>query len=514
MIVTALLEAGRLTLDQLVLAVQSQIKSGRGRLTGIVKPEEGVNQEPKASSSDSSRLLGPDAKETVVALLSSLAASSYVERAPPCNLPPPSVAQHPASLKGKRGSAAKAGSALAAQEQSSAMRSLRSSYEANRFFLHPDPLLPAGRSVGAKVKREVEEGEEEELATSGGGRSAAKKRKTVTSVLLDSGPLTGNAAATNERATTSLPVQAETEEGGGDVSSVLWRVNAAEFALRSRDKACVELVSDKMGKDAGAALAAMLEAVRPCSPSSLDSIHSEERSSHVTMEEIVACAKRMIADGRINSASITPSKIPLLVRSIADDEDELVTSLISGGTAGGGTFVINIGRIMDLARLKQLQAVIRDKFGVPGLRIFRLLLIRGQLESKQVAEFSTLAPKETREILYDMLLAGILSLQEIPRTSDRAPSRTFYTWKADHKGGCKRVASEVYSAATRVWLRLGHELSLEKEVIDLIEEGRAKGEMSINLTPVQIQKLGRLKKVGQVLETSFLDLTEMMTLFH
>ena len=76
------------------------------------------------------------------------------------------------------------------------------------------------------------------------------------------------------------------------------------------------------------------------------------------------------------------------------------------------------------------------------------------------------------------------------------------------------MASEVYGAAARVWMRLGHELSLEQEVIDLIEEGRAKGEVSINLTPVQIHKLGRLKKVGQVLETSLLDLTEMMTLFH
>ena len=191
----------------------------------------------------------------------------------------------------------------------------------------------------------------------------------------------------------------------------------------------------------------------------------------------------------------------------------MVTSLLSGGRQGGGSYLVNIGRIMDQVRLKEIQAVVRDKFGVPGLRIFRLLLLRGQLEAKQVSDFSTLAPKDTREILYDMFLAGFLSLQEIPKTSDRAPTRTFYTWKADHKGGCKRVASDLYSAAMRVWMRLSHEMSLEQEVMDIIEEGR-EGEMTINLTPVQIQKLGRLRKVGQVLESSLLDLTDMMTKFN
>ncbi len=37
-------------------------------------------------------------------------------------------------------------------------------------------------------------------------------------------------------------------------------------------------------------------------------------------------------------------------------------------------------------RLKQVEAVVKCKFGVEGLRIFRLLALRGQLEQKQVGE--------------------------------------------------------------------------------------------------------------------------------
>ncbi len=40
-----------------------------------------------------------------------------------------------------------------------------------------------------------------------------------------------------------------------------------------------------------------------------------------------------------------------------------------------------------------------------------LLLQKGQLEQKQIADFGMLPAKETRELLYKMLKAGYLALQ-------------------------------------------------------------------------------------------------------
>jgi hypothetical protein len=67
---------------------------------------------------------------------------------------------------------------------------------------------------------------------------------------------------------------------------------------------------------------------------------------------------------------------------------------------------------------------------------------RGYLDQKQIADYSMQPTKETRETLYKMLRSGFVVLQDIPRTSDRAPSRTFYVWGADLQGAYKSLGRE------------------------------------------------------------------------
>ena len=51
-------------------------------------------------------------------------------------------------------------------------------------------------------------------------------------------------------------------------------------------------------------------------------------------------------------------------------------------------------------------AICRNKFGPHGMRIWRLLLLTGQLEQKQVADLAMLTKEDAREKLYGMLKAG------------------------------------------------------------------------------------------------------------
>lgn len=57
-----------------------------------------------------------------------------------------------------------------------------------------------------------------------------------------------------------------------------------------------------------------------------------------------------------------------------------------------------------------------------------------------------------------------LTLQDVPRTADRAPSRTFYLWKADADGATTTVTIELLLATGNVHSRLAHELAERTEV--------------------------------------------------
>ena len=49
-----------------------------------------------------------------------------------------------------------------------------------------------------------------------------------------------------------------------------------------------------------------------------------------------------------------------------------------------------------------------------GMRIFRMLLSKKQLEQKQIADFAMVPVREAREVLYKMLQGGFLALQVRP----------------------------------------------------------------------------------------------------
>ena len=59
-------------------------------------------------------------------------------------------------------------------------------------------------------------------------------------------------------------------------------------------------------------------------------------------------------------------------------------------------------------------------------------------------------------------LCSYLGLQDVPRTADHAPSRTFYTWRANMDAGIARVASDLYRAAGNLHARLTHELTKQQ----------------------------------------------------
>lgn len=95
---------------------------------------------------------------------------------------------------------------------------------------------------------------------------------------------------------------------------------------------------------------------------------------------------------------------------------------------GSSSFRFDQPRAIRLARLLLLEAFIRSRYSPASLRLFRILLSQRLVEERQLAKLAMLPGKEVRERLYELLRAGLVALQEVPKSSDHAPSRTIFLW--------------------------------------------------------------------------------------
>ena len=283
----------------------------------------------------------------------------------------------------------------------------------------------------------------------------------------------------------------------------LWRVNSDEFNRRFRHVACAALVREKIDDAAGHLLLVMLELTRAHEQSV-----NEERSTPVGEREIV------IHVGRNPGVfKFTPELINTTLEKMVTDTSELISRIDDHAGGGNGTqYCVNMRRIIDLIRMKEIEAVVRERFGGPACRVFRLLIMKRNLEQKQIAEMAMIPVKDTRELLYKLLKAEYVMIQEVARTSDHAPSRTFYLWRVDLLRVVEQVGRELYRATSNLRARLIHELVAERETLSVLAD-KTKDVTNLNLTETQKQNLRRVKRSATALESSLLRLDELVCFF-
>lgn len=80
----------------------------------------------------------------------------------------------------------------------------------------------------------------------------------------------------------------------------------------------------------------------------------------------------------------------------------------------------------------------------------------------QISKVAMLSPKDVRVITASLSAASLLELQEVPRTTDRTPARTFYLWHVDIARAYTALVSHLYKSMANQIQRKEFELK-EKE---------------------------------------------------
>ncbi|XP_029359451.1 DNA-directed RNA polymerase III subunit RPC3 [Echeneis naucrates] len=240
-----------------------------------------------------------------------------------------------------------------------------------------------------------------------------------------------------------LAIETHGDEG------IYWQVNLERFHLHFRDQTIISAVANKLDQTSSEIVRTML------------------RMSEVTTSPAATCTKPLSANEIFRSLpsgyNIPRPILDQYLTLLVDDPMEFVGK---AGESGGGMFVVNLDRALANLARATLESVVQERFGSRSARIFRLLLRKRHLEQKQVEDFAMIPAKEAKEMLYTLLSQNLVQLQEIPKTADFAPSRTFYLYTVNQLPTARMLLQNCYKTVANLIERRLFESKESKRLLE------------------------------------------------
>ncbi|KAK9834278.1 hypothetical protein WJX81_002845 [Elliptochloris bilobata] len=293
------------------------------------------------------------------------------------------------------------------------------------------------------------------------------------------------------------------KRGRGDEAAepVLFRLNYEEFTRRARYEQCVEIVETMHGKESGQLVSALLRAGAGQAAEA-----AEGESPALTAHEVVAATR-----GKHDYPAWDKHAVLSALRQLEAEDTGVLVNHEEAGRAYV-KFALATGRVLEMAQDRMIDKVVHDRHGLIGLRVFRLLRDKKQLEQKQVAEQAVLPPKEANVVLYTLLKGGFVSIQDIPKLPDHAASRTFFTWSVNRAAVVSKMIGEYLKAAGNIRARLDFAFNQHSQVLKLLMGPNAEA-ASRQLTAAQRAGVAEFRRTKLVLEGRFLALDPMFALY-
>ncbi|NXB19914.1 RPC3 polymerase, partial [Rhagologus leucostigma] len=243
------------------------------------------------------------------------------------------------------------------------------------------------------------------------------------------------------------------QEGGTSKTppddGIYWQVNLERFHQHFRDQALVSAVASRMDQTSSEVVRTMLRMSEVTTASGAS--HTQPLSSNEIFRSLPA------------GYNIGKQVLDQYLALLADDPLEFVGK---SGDSGGGTYTVSIlwGEL-GVPRPETFPSS-GTVFGSRCARIFRLLLRKKHLEQKQVEDFAMIPAKEAKDMLYRMLSENLVSLQEIPKTPDHAPSRTFYLYTVNVMAAARMLLHRCYKSVANLMERRQHEMRENKRLLE------------------------------------------------
>ncbi|XP_033124022.1 DNA-directed RNA polymerase III subunit RPC3-like [Anneissia japonica] len=230
---------------------------------------------------------------------------------------------------------------------------------------------------------------------------------------------------------------------------IYWCVNFDRFHQYMRDQEIVAAIRKRIDDNAASIVQTMLRI------SEVTTVCQADVTNPMSTSTILEALPK--------EPAIDQSILNQYLKILLEDQTEFISKF---STSGGGMYVVNIHKAVRALCVATLESTVLERFGQKSYRIFKLLLLKKYLEQKQIEEFALIPAKEAKEMLYNLFAEQLVTVQEIPRTPDHAPSRTFFLFNVNVEQVCRNILERSYKSLVNLILRRNHETQINKRVIE------------------------------------------------
>ena len=432
-----------------------------------VRPKTGDAAADATSSSTSSSNARMAAAATAAAAAATATTSS---KDTGTELPPELqlfIQQNSGAKSGRSTSAATTAPAPATTTTTTGKRGRRGGVKRNRGVLDVDLLEAEARDNA--VSEEALEAE----------RVRRKKQEMDRAMTEDTGFFDGEIALPSFATGSSEDAGADGAGAGGELTfdkmeeDSLWTVNFAQFDQKEREGAMLGYVGEKINKTAAYLYSVMLKVSR-------DGAQSFTATQLLERVHEQANAATAGADVPAAAASMDLKTLNNYLELMCKDASKMVARRVNPHDPSFVMYAVQTESLLATLRAKYTESVIAHRFGAHSLRIYRMLTIHKMLEQKQVAELGMLNARETRERLFGMYAAGVLTLTEFPKGANgaatlqtREAKSSFFLWGVNEELLARIVYEEVCHATLNLRLRAVHEVAGSYLLVQKAEYDRA-----------------------------------------
>lgn len=243
-----------------------------------------------------------------------------------------------------------------------------------------------------------------------------------------------------------------TEEDMVD-DGVYFRVNFDKFNTYIRNKLIEMAAGERFNRSATLVMRATLKATEARQKSVFDARSDPTSTAAIAM---------LISDDDDLSTGLVTSTKKASSASLVKDYLGLMSAVDNPTPAGKAASFISLTDnkvyvefeiVSKRLRRRVLEAVARERHGDDGVRIVRLLLDIGKMDEKQIAKVAMMPNNVVRPLLAALSSDFLISTQEVPRSADRNPTRTFYLWHVDLHKAYSALLGHLYKTLYNIGMR-------------------------------------------------------------